>query len=73
MPLLETISRSLLTAVSELLFSINECIFAYKFNKNGSYYSRLLRSEQNKTNPMPLGKKLKEEIKIFFSEMNLRT
>ena len=28
-------------------------IFVYKFDKNGSYYCRLLRSEQNKTNHSP--------------------
>ena len=39
------------------------CI-GYNFDKNGSYYCRVLNSEQNKTNPMSLYQKMREELSM---------
>ena len=36
----------------------------YKFDINGSYYCRVKDYEQNKTNPMSLGSKMREELSV---------
>ena len=36
----------------------------YKFDSSGSYYCRVLNSEQNETNSMSLGPKMREELSV---------
>ena len=39
-------------------------ILDYKFDSNGPYYCRVLNSEQNETNSMSLGPKMREELSV---------